>query len=112
MTKEKFLELAEENPTLLELDIVIGSDLIFNSLGLSDFSNFLKTLKEVYLEKKLEVPFIYLAHKARNEEVDEKIPEVIESQGFYGEQVEETDMDRDYLNKRIDIFVLDYGLED
>jgi hypothetical protein len=50
MKKEKFLQLVEENPSLLEIDIIIGSDLLFNSLGLQDFSNLLSTFKEVYLQ--------------------------------------------------------------
>lgn len=111
INKEKLLAMMEVNPSLLEIDIIIGSDLIFNNLGLLDFSNFLGVLKEVYLEKKLSVPFIYLAHKARNEQVDSKIPQMIEMRGYFGEQVEENDMDKDYMNRRIDIFILDYGLE-
>lgn len=79
------MELAEQNPGLLEIDLIIGSDLIFNSLGLADFSNFLKMLKEVFIEKELTIPHLYIAHKARNDSVDSRIPELIESCGYFGE---------------------------
>jgi hypothetical protein len=52
---------------------------------LSDFSNFIGVLKNVYEEKELAVPFIYMAHKARNDNVDAMIPEMIEERGYFGD---------------------------
>ena len=107
INEASFSEFIKASPEVLEVDIVIGSDLIFNTNGLRDFSNFLKVFKGAFEKLGKEVPFIYMAHKARHDAVDQQIPEEIENCGYFGEQVDEVEMDPDYTDKRIDIFVID-----
>lgn len=67
MNASQFADYLKASPEVLEVDIVIGSDLIFNSLGLKDFANFLRVFKATFEDLGKEVPFIYMAHKARHD---------------------------------------------
>lgn len=107
ISKAQFADYLKVSPEVLEVDVIIGSDLIFNVIGLQDFSNFLKVLKSTFEDLGKNVPYIYMAHKARHDSVDSIIPEEIENCGYFGEQVSEEDMDPDYLDRRIDIFIID-----
>ena len=69
-SKAQFSEYLKVSPEVLEVDVIIGSDLIFNGLGLQDFSNFLKVLKSTFEDLGKDVPYIYMAHKARNDSID------------------------------------------
>ena len=47
-----------------------------------------------------------MSHKGRHDSIDNTLVETFESLGFWGEQVEEDQMDPNWRSKRIDIFLL------
>jgi SAM-dependent methyltransferase len=107
--REKIKEILL-NKGIKQLDYVVAADVIFNSGQLDTFTKCLKnlyiTLQEINPEGKL--PLAYLCHKARTDEIDDKIPETLEKLGFWGDQIKDSEMDDQYKSKRIDIFSLEY----
>lgn len=97
---------------LLNIDIITGSDLIFNNLGLKSFPNFLKNIVQIFQKNEKKIPLVYFAHKVRNDDIDDQLAPIFESLGFYGDQMEDKDMNPDWVNKRIDIIRLEHGIVD
>ena len=96
-----------ERPLFDNLDYIVGSDLLFNQTGLKAFENFLKNLIRLYKDADKKVPKIIFSHKGRNAEVDDHLVPIIEGLGFFGDQVEEKDMNDNWVNPRVDIFILE-----
>ena len=90
--------------------------------------NIYELLKEKSTKNK-RLPEFLLCYKSRNEEIDDEIVSYLEKMGFEGSQViysiykvkkmyffflnlkvEEKEMNKEYINKRVDIFSLVYRL--
>ena len=87
-----------------KIDLIVSSDVIYNKKNLEIFTFFLGSFKTLYEQNGLKVPVIYVSHKARDDSLDEIIPESFENFGFYGEQVEDTQLHPEFKNPRIDVF--------
>ena len=87
-----------------EIDLIVASDPIFNKKNLEIFTTFLKSFKQLYEKNNLKVPIVYVSHKARDDSLDETIPEMFENAGFFGDQIEESKINPEFINPRIDIF--------
>jgi hypothetical protein len=46
----------------------------------------------------------FVSYKSRHDLIDDNLVGVFEKNGFFGEQIEENDMDENYKSNRIDIF--------
>lgn len=97
---------------LLNIDIITGSDLIFNNLGLKSFPNFLGNIVKIFEKNGKKIPLVYFAHKARNDEIDDQLVPIFEGLGFYGDQMEDKDMNSDWMSRRVDIIRLEHGIID
>ena len=108
---EKQLDELFEEAGFDQVDYIIASDVIFSSKTLKDFEKIIEKIVAIFTKREIKVPIIYLSHKARHEAVDDQLVEMIENLGFYGEQVEEEDMDPNYIDRRVDIFKLEYEMK-
>lgn len=102
----------EKQLDLLNIDIIVGSDLIFNNLGLIAFPNLLKSVAKIFEKNSIKIPLVYFSHKARNDSIDDQLVPVFEGLGFYGDQMDEKDMNPDWMSRRIDIIRLEHGIID
>jgi len=92
------------------VDYILASDVIYHAKHLELFANALREVSLVLKEinKEGNAPVVYLSHKARNDAVDDILAEELQKKGFFGEQIDESEMDTEYMSKQIDIIKLEF----
>jgi len=92
-----------------KVDYIFASDVIYHIKHLELFSNALREVMTVLKEiNKGNAPVVYLSHKARNDATDDILAEELQRKGFWGEQIDESEMDAEYISKQIDIIKLEF----
>ena len=111
---EKLKKTFDENLKDECIDIIVASDVIFNSLAVETFTDFVKNLRQCFIDNNTGCPVVYMAHKKRSEYIDDKLIDIFHKKcEFYGQEIEQTSqsMNMDYLNHSIAIFYFDDKLD-
>eukprot|EP00347_Sterkiella_histriomuscorum_P018922 403343653 len=104
---ESLQKLLEERGCMNQmLDVIVASDLIFNSTQLEMVPRVCKDICEIYYEKFKQTPTILMSYKSRHEEIDEQLYDKFSQAGFDGEQANGKELSDDLLCEPIDVFIL------